>query len=333
MSDEPLGNGRRAAENLRGVPTKPYDLLREGIIVFVFIAVVAIALAAILGAPDYPTVNGENVAKAQPVAFLKTTTGIMLGNELSAVSGYGPPYTNDPSAAQHLGPVAPANWFGVTRPIDPVQDFVLKPLARVATINPAYAGPISEFKAASPAQQQTWLANYDKALDSATVSNGQVQVPAGDYGPVEPMMNAMLSLGRSGLLEGALAAEDDSRYPYTFDFSKQLLYFAVAPPYMDSATHLIQQGNPQWGIVNETGRYPGAWWLVPYQFWYEVPQIGGSDNADIIVVTIMLVVFAVIFFLPLIPGLNRLPHVLKVYRLVWRDWYRRPASGKTTPEG
>jgi hypothetical protein len=327
MAEERIANGRRATENLRGVPTKPYDLLREGIIIFVIVAVVAIVLAAVIGAPDYPTVNGQNVATDQPINFLRTTVGIMVGDDNSAVTGYGPPYTDDASAAQHLGPIAPARWFGVTRPIDPVQDFVLGPLARVATINPAYAAPIREFKAASPAQQQMWLTNYGKALDKATVSNGQVQLPPGDYGPVEPMMNAMLELGRSGLLEGALAAEGNSRYPYTFDYTRQLLYFAVAPPYMDTATHLVQQGNPQWGIVHETGNYPGAWWLAPYQFWYELPAIDASPNADIIVVTIMLALFAVVFFLPFIPGLNRLPHVLKVYRLVWRDWYRqRPAN-------
>jgi hypothetical protein len=31
--------------------------------------------------------------------------------------------------------------------------------------------------------------------------------------------------------------------------------------------------------------------------------------------------------MPFIPGLNRLPHWLKVYRLIWRDWYQR--SGRS----
>ena len=228
MTDEPIANGRRAQENLRGVPMKHYDLLREGIFVFVFVAVVAIVLAVVLGAPDYPTVNAKNVADDQPVAFLKTTTGILLGDDNSAVTGYGPPYTNDPSAAQHLGPVAPADWFGVTRPIDPARDFVLSPLARIAKINPLYAAPLQEYRAASVKQQQAWLTNYSKALDKATVSNGaRCRCRYGDYGPVKPMMDAMLSLGQSGLLEGALAAEDNRYYPYTFDFTKALLYFAV----------------------------------------------------------------------------------------------------------
>src|SRR5450759_827569 len=323
---ELAGCGRRTRENLRGIPLKPYDLLREGLIVFVLAAVVVLALAIFVGAPDYPTVTGENVATKQPIAYLKTTVGILLGNEDSALTGYGPPYQNDDSAAQHLGPLAPATWFGVTRPIDPAQDLVLAPLARVAQINPAYAQPLAEFKAASPAQQQKWLATYDKALGAATVSGVTVQLPAGDYGPVEAMMNGMLGLGRAGLLEGALAAEGNDFAPFSFDYTKQLSYFAVAPPYFDTATHLVQLGNPQWGIVHETGNYPGAWWLDGYQVWYEIPAIADADNADLLVVTIMLGVFALLMLLPVIPGLNRLPHGLKIYRVIWRDWYREHAE-------
>ena len=45
----------------------------------------------------------------------------------------------------------------------------------------------------------------------------------------------------------------------------------------------------------------------------------------------MTVIFLVFLLLPLIPGLNRLPHALKVYRFVWRDWYRR--SGRRERSG
>ncbi|HEY5388050.1 MAG TPA: cytochrome b N-terminal domain-containing protein [Thermoleophilia bacterium] len=327
--DELAGSGRRTRENLRAVPLKPYDLLREGLIVFGFAAVVVLALAIFVGAPDYPTVTGENVATKQPLVYAKTTVGILLGNDFSALGGYGPPYQNEASAAQHLGPIAPANWFGATRPIDPARDLVLAPLARVAQINPAYAQPLAAFAAATPTQQQSWLSAYDKALDTATVSGGAVHLPAGDYGPVEAMMNGMLSLGRAGLLEGALAAEGNGFAPYSFDFTKQLSYFAAAPPYFDTATHLVQQGNPQWGIVHETGNYPGAWWLDAYQVWYEIPAIGDADNADLLAVTIMTGLFVLLLLLPVIPGLNRLPHRLKVYRVIWRDWYRDHADGVT----
>jgi hypothetical protein len=71
---------------------------------------------------------------------------------------------------------------------------------------------------------------------------------------------------------------------------------------------------------------PGAWWLDEYQIWYEIPAIADADNADLLVVTIMLGLFALLLLLPVIPGLNRLPHGLKVYRVIWRDWYRDHAE-------
>ena len=33
--------------------------------------------------------------------------------------------------------------------------------------------------------------------------------------------------------------------------------------------------------------------------------------------------FLILSFLPVILGLNRIPYQIPVYRLIWRDWYRR----------
>jgi hypothetical protein len=319
--------GPRTRENLAGIPLKPYDLLREGAVVFAFVLIVVVVLSVVFGAPDYPTVNAQNVATQQPLAFVQTAAGILANDgSVSAVSDYGPPYDGDASASQHFGPINPAAWakdiFGVTIPIDPPQDLIIKPLRRAAALDPALGGALDRFEAATPAQQSAWLAAYRKALESGSVSGDTISVPAGDYGPVQQLMAGMLSLGRSGLLEGALAADGNTYYPYTFDFTRALLFFAIASPYTDTASHLQQLGNPQWGIVHETGNYPGAWWLDIYQVWYEVPQIADSPNADLIVVTIMTVLFVVLIALPFIPGLRRIPHGVKVYRLIWRSWYR-----------
>jgi fumarate reductase subunit D len=329
--------GRRTRENLAGIPLKPYDLLREGAVVFAFVLVVVVVLSIVFKAPDYPTVNAQNVATQQPLAFVQSAAGILANDgEVSAVSGYGPPYDGDTSAAQHFGPINPAAWakdiFGVTIPINPPQDLIIKPLRRAAVLDPALASALASYEAAPSAQQAAWLAAYRKAFASATVSGGTVMVPPGNYGPVPQLMDGMLSLGRSGLLEGALAADGNSYYPYNFDVTKALLFFAIASPYTDTASHLQQLGNPQWGIVHETGNYPGAWWLDVYQVWYEVPQIANSPNADLIVVTIMTVLFVVLLTLPFIPGLRRIPHGVKVYRLIWRSWYRDYAHEARRPQ-
>jgi hypothetical protein len=38
----------------------------------------------------------------------------------------------------------------------------------------------------------------------------------------------------------------------------------------------------------------------------------------------------ILLFLPWIPGLNRLPRLLKVYRLIWRDYYREQRTAAPT---
>ena len=323
--------GPRTRENLRGVPLKPYDLLREGLVVLGFVLIAVVVLSIVFKAPDYPTVNAQGVATQQPLAFLQTASGILAQDpDISAVSDYGPPYDADSSAAQHIGPIAPAAWakdiFGVTIPIDPPRDLIIKPLQRAAALDPALGLAVDRYTGATAQQKAAWLGAYRKALAGATVSGGAVTLAPGDYGPVAEMMDGMLRLGRSGLLEGAFAADGNAYYPYTFDPTKALLFFAIASPYTDTASHLKQLGNPQWGIVHETGDYPGAWWLDAYQVWYEVPAIANADNADLIVVVIMTVLFVVLLTLPFIPGLRRIPHGVKVYRLIWRDWYRTYAS-------
>jgi hypothetical protein len=301
---------------LRGIPTKPYDLVKEVLILLAFVFVVVIILAAVLGSPDYPTVKGEDVATFQPVTYLKACTDILAGN--SSIQNYGPPYNSDTTNSQRLfGFIAPADWAGVTIPVDPQQDYIIKPLERVAVLDQTTAQALNTFKAAASDQQNKWVSNYLSSLDSATVTNGKVLVPAGDYGPVPTMMNSMLLLGQAGLLEGAL--ENNAQTPYVSDFTNPLLFFQddVFP---DVADQLDLTG-PQWGIVHETGNYPGAWWVWPYAIWYHIPPMSTSPNGDIQAGAIMIVLFLILLLLPFIPGLKLIPYGIRIYKIIWRDWY------------
>src|SRR5512143_1705791 len=108
---------RRSQAYLQGVPTKPYDLLREGLILLLLWTIVIVGLAALFGSPDYPAVRGKDVAQRQPLVFLKTSATILAGN--SSLQGYGPPYSPDTGNAQRFLGVAPADWTGVTSHLDP----------------------------------------------------------------------------------------------------------------------------------------------------------------------------------------------------------------------
>ena len=76
----------RSEAYLQGIPTKPYDLLREGLILLLLWTIVIVGLAALFGSPDYPVVRGEDVAQRQPLAFLQTSATILAGN--SSLQGY-----------------------------------------------------------------------------------------------------------------------------------------------------------------------------------------------------------------------------------------------------
>jgi len=304
---------------------KPYDLLAEGLIVLLVVALVVVVLAAIFGSPDYPTVRGEDVAKRQPLAFVETSANILAGN--SSIQDYGPPYTSDTENAQSLFGIAPANWFGVTDRIDPPQDFIFRPLSRAAVLNDDLATALDTYEAANPNQQQTWVTAYLSALDEATVVNGEVRVTAGDYGPVPTLMDGMLDLGRSGLLEGAL--ESNAKLPFTLDFTRSLLFFQD-DVYASVAEKLNLLGD-QWGISNETGRYPGAWWLWPYTFLYQIEPMSSSDNADLQAGAIITGVFVILLLIPFIPIISRLPRWLGAHRVIWRDWYNRAEGSQREP--
>lgn len=132
-------------------------------------------------------------------------------------------------------------------------------------------------------------------------------------------MNGMLDRAHAGLLEGAL--DSSPLLPYDLNNTKSIL-FLEGPIENRLAHHLNKLGN-QWGMTNESGPYPGAWWLWPYAFLYQIPGIANSPNADLIAGLITAAAFLLLIFLPVIPGLNRMPYLIPVYRLIWRDWYRR----------
>ena len=316
---------KQSEANLRGFPMRPYDMLREGLIVLGFIAILAILLAAIFSSPDYPTARGEDVAKLQPTAFLQTTANILAGN--SEIQTYGPPYTSDNQNAQAVLGLAPATWFGVSTPLDPKQDFVLNPLTRISVLNKDLDAALQVYKTATADQQQAWLKAYMAGLDTATVDNDVVKMPDGDYGPVPTMMNSMLDLGRAGLLSGAL--DGNLQLPYTLDFTRSLLYFQEDVDH--SVANSLNMLGEQWGISHETGSYPGAWWLWPYTLLYQIPPMSTSDNGDLQVVAIVLVMLLIVLFMPFIPILNRLPRWLRLYRIIWRDWYRHEQLDSTSP--
>ena len=304
---------------------KPYDLIREGLIVLGIVAALVIVLAIIFKSPNAPTVRGEDVAKNQPLDYMKTATDFLSGE--SELQEYGPPYTKDTDNIQRILGPGPAVILGVTMPMDARQEFVIAPLEKVAVFSRDVASALKVWKAASEDQQKAWTKAYSDALDKGEEADGQVKVAAGDYGPVPVMIAGMLDLGRAGLLEGALTSSE--RLPYTLDNTKAMLFF------QEDVDQNVAEGydmkGTQWGITHEVGNLPGPWWLWPYAIWYQIPPLTTAPNADVIVGSLMMLFFLLLLFAPFIPVLKHLPKWIPIYRIIWRDWYEThdvPAAAK-----
>jgi hypothetical protein len=174
----------------------------------------------------------------------------------SGTATYGPPYNNSTGSTQSLL-FAPAKITGVTQPINTAQDFVLGPLTKLAPTNPQVATALATYSAASPVQCLAWANAYLRAVTHVKFAGGTPVVPAAADGPVPVMLADELTMARSGALDTDLLANRDF---YGTNFTKPLLFMGDGAYFADKATAMHLSGD-QWGVMNETGSYPGQPWL------------------------------------------------------------------------
>jgi hypothetical protein len=299
-----------------GIRMVSFDLLKELVLALLGVAVLIVVLAAVVSAPDVPPVTIGSWSQADPVDFVTTASAELAGQ--SGTAQYGPPYNSTPDAAQALGPIVPQDWAGISTPIDTAKEFVLHPLELAATGDPTLTSALGAYNGADATQQQAWLDSYTKALGSATVENGQVAVAAGDYGPVPTLMGSLLGIARSGGLDGLLL--ENGRFFQT-DFTRPLLFMGDGN-YMSNLAADQHLTGDQWGVMNETGSYPGQTWLWLYSVWYQLPPFNTAPNADLVIVLIVLALTTLLALVPFIPILRDIPRWVPVHRLIWRRYYR-----------
>ncbi len=310
-------------------PTKRYDILKEATIATLIVGVIVLLMASILSSPDVPSLTIKRWATASPKDFVGTAAMELDGTAFAA--DYGPPYNNGTQGLQQVGPVSWQKLAGVTQPLDAANAFVLAPLSRLAPTTPALGAALGTYRAASPAQQLRWASAYGNAVTKAShlPSSGMLAVPGA--GPVPVMLAYELRMARSGALDAALLAQQPF---YGTNYTKPLLFVADGQYYNNLATKMHLQGG-QWGVMNETGSYPGQPWLWLYQLWYHVSPFQNSASVDIWAILLTGICTLGLLLVPFIPGLRDIPRVVPVYRLVWRSWYRRsddPAQKASAPE-
>ena len=134
------------------------------------------------------------------------------------------------------------------------------------------------------------------------------------------MMNSLLTYAQAGGLDGTLVT---SKNFYQTDYTNPLLFMADG----GVLTNRAMAGNllgSQWGMMNETGSYPGQVWLWLYTFWYQIKPFSTSANADLLVLAVMAVLSLAFVLIPFLPGVRDIPRWIPIYKLIWRDHYREP---------
>jgi hypothetical protein len=301
----------RPTPDSHSFPTRPYDLVKEFVIALVVVSLLSLGLAAALSSPDESSITLKSWAQAASADVVATATAELAGSSASAT--YGPPYNSNAEGQKVLG-IPLQKLGGVRLPVHSEQ-LVLGPLAN--TEDPAVSQAVSTWTSADTKQRTAWANAYSDALAKAP-DGDPAQVGSGDFGPVPAITAGFLALAKSGGLEGSLSSGGNF---YGGDQSRTLLLLSDGA-YLEDQARARKLGGDQWGMMNETGNYPGQPWMWLYTFWYQVKPFSTSDNADAQVWALMMVLTLGLVFLPLIPGLRSIPRWVPVHRLIWRDYYR-----------
>ncbi|HLJ07782.1 MAG TPA: cytochrome b N-terminal domain-containing protein [Acidimicrobiia bacterium] len=303
-------------------PTRRYDIVKEGTIAGVIALVLVVLLAGILSSPDDPPVTVASWAKVAPADFLGTAASELAGTSETAT--YGPPYNTGTGNVQRLL----WSWqtlIGVRQPIDAAQSFVVSPLGTLARTDAPLRRALDRYLAAPASKQQAWAQAYLAAEAKVRFVGSRPVVPAAHDGPVPVMISSELTLARSGALDADLLAQHPF---YGTDFTKPLLFLEDGSYFSNlaEADHLT---GAQWGVMNETGSYPGQPWLWLYTLWYQVPGLDNSANIDLIAIYLTGVATLLLLAVPFIPGLRDIPRFVPVHRFIWRN---PPAAGSPPEE-
>jgi hypothetical protein len=297
---------------------RKYDIVKEATVAIVIVSMIVVLLSLIFSSPDDKQLTFRDWAQTNPTNFYATTVQELAGTSESA--GYGPPY-NSASDGLNIGPLWLQKWAGVTHPIDVPNDLVITPLS-LSVLSSSEANALTTWKSATADQQIMWATAYDDAITGA--DGDYTAVTGGDFGPVPVLANALTNVAAQGSLDALLLAGGNF---YSTDNTKQILFFGDGAYLDDAATAANLQGNT-WGMMNETGRYPGQAWLWLYSIWYQVPPFTNEEsapfgsNADAYIMFVVLGLTAGLMFVPLIPGLRSIPRVIPLHRKIWKAYYK-----------
>jgi hypothetical protein len=311
-------------------PNRHYDIFKEGAIALVVVTLLTVGLSALFSAPDDPALTFKGWVAEDADSFYATAVAQLAGSSESA--GYGAPY-NENGDGVSLGPLFLQKWGGVTHPVDNAQDMVITPLESQVEPNDVTAA-LKAWSAADPQQQSDWATAYDDAVQATLDDQDALHIDAvekGDYGPVPDLAKGLVAMATSGAYDNAMTGQGKF---FQTDQTTQLLMMGDGG-YMEGKAVADHLGGDQWGMMEEAGDWPGQQWLAFASVWYQLPAFNApddvtdgptrvlTDNADVIIAFILIVLLGVFLLTPFIPGLRDLPRWIPLHRLVWKDYYKK----------
>jgi hypothetical protein len=323
-------------------PKYSFDPLKGLAIALASMTILIVSCALLFSSPDVRAVTLEDWAQAEPTDFVMTSIDELAGT--SSTAKYGAPY-NYSSEGQSLGPLKLQKLFGVHIPIQTAEDFVVEPLEMslkssaftaleqwtgantaqqrklvteyVALQRHGLSAALAQWNTANTNQRMKWLTWYKMALGKASDPSRVVSDLA--FGPVQAMTGSLLALAQSGVLDGSLTTESS---PFQMNFTKELLFLSDSK-YMDELATQHHLGLRQQSLVNETGSYPGEFWLTSTTLLYQFEPFKSSKNDNAEVFALRMLLMLVLIFLPKIPILNAVPRWIPLHRLIWRGYYKK----------
>ena len=253
-----------------------YDLIKEFVVALAVITALAVILAILFSSPDDKPTTIQQWARSDP-GGLRRHRGHRAGRD-ERDRHLRPALQQHPRRRpEGLRGRPRRRWPGVHYRIDTAKDFVLDPLRSIPGNATLKRGARRvRGRSAEPAERAGPTRTRRRSSTPAFRAGCPV-LPAGRYGPVAPMMSSRWSAWpQSGGLDGALLTSSQF---YQTNYTKPLLFLSGGGFFETraEAQHLL---GTQWGMMNETGSYPGQVWLWLYTFWYQIAPFNTSDNAD-----------------------------------------------------
>jgi hypothetical protein len=189
--------------------------------------------------------------------------------------------------------------------------FVETPYQQLLAAQPGATDALAAFNALSADDQTAALSALSDYYGSTNPDPNAVP-----KGPATDVVTSLTAMAAAGLYEPALLSTNlGLKNANNATFADRFL--ADTGALEEQATQLGIT-TEQYGMIREeTGSAPGAWWLSPIGLLNHTVLVN-DDNGDrdgaIIFGSLLILMLA----FPFIPGLNKLPDVLKVHTLVWR---------------